>query len=214
MWRNWLFCFSLRGEGEDTERWDKILRWRHSKIHSTSYNASRRETAWVFPKTIVLEVRAGSLSGSFRLRAHRTVQTRPVSSRSVHHGIFPDVYFFTQSTATERTASNGVKERASICLVFCSLDTSSHRKFSMGYRRAKPTQGKTNFQKIFFWQTTSGSLPAGLNIEQKLTSKVARKDDEVAISFDFERSHLLKLATSLSLRRACDCLLFRNLFVL
>ena len=37
------------------------------------------------------------LSSLFRLRAYRTVQTRVVSSRSVHHGIFPDVYFYTQS---------------------------------------------------------------------------------------------------------------------
>ena len=39
------------------------------------------------------EVRAGRLSDRFRLRAYRTVQTRPVSSRSVHPGVFPDVYF-------------------------------------------------------------------------------------------------------------------------
>ena len=43
------------------------------------------------------EVRAGRLSSRFRLRAYRTVQTRVVSSRIVHRGIFPDVYFYTQS---------------------------------------------------------------------------------------------------------------------
>ena len=64
------------------------------------------------------EVRAGRLSSHFRLRAYRTVQTRPVSSRSVHHGIFPDVYFYTHPSAAARTAPNGVKERASFCLVF------------------------------------------------------------------------------------------------
>ena len=76
-----------RGLGE---RGDKTLRWRHRNC--THYDACRRETAWVFP-----EVRAGRLSGRFRLRAYRTIQTRPVSSRSVHHGIFPDVFFYTQS---------------------------------------------------------------------------------------------------------------------
>ena len=45
------------------------------------------------------EVRAERLSSRFRLRAYRTVQTRPVSSRSVHHGIFPDVYFYTHPSA-------------------------------------------------------------------------------------------------------------------
>ena len=66
------------------------------------------------------EVRAGRLSSSsrFRLRAYRTVQTGPVSSRSVHHGIFPHVYFYTHPSAAARTAPNGVKERASFCLVF------------------------------------------------------------------------------------------------
>ena len=43
------------------------------------------------------EVRARRLCSRFRLRAYRTVQTRPVSSRSVHNGIFPDVYFYTDS---------------------------------------------------------------------------------------------------------------------
>ena len=44
------------------------------------------------------ELRAGRLSDRFRLRAYRTVQTTgPVSSRSVHPGVFPDVYFYTQS---------------------------------------------------------------------------------------------------------------------
>ena len=90
--RHWLFFSMLTRRGRGLrERREKILRWRHSKIHCTNYNASRRETAWMFPE--IFEVRAGRLSGRFRLTAHRTVQTRPISSRSVHHGIFPDVFF-------------------------------------------------------------------------------------------------------------------------
>ena len=74
-----------------------------------------------------------------------------------------------------RTAPNGVKERASFCLVFRSLNTtSSHRMFSMGYRRAKSTQGNTNFQKRIFWQTTSGSLTAGLNATGKTQALLVR----------------------------------------
>ena len=49
--------------------------------------------------------------------------------------------------------------------------------FSMGYRRAKPTQGNTNFQKDFFWQTTSGSLPAGL---KKVTDAMVTKSCQLA----------------------------------
>ena len=113
-----------------------------------------------------LEVRAERLSGRFKLRAYRTVQTRPVSSRSVHHRIFPDGYFYTQSLQRphKRCPMASRRERASFCLVFRRFNTtSSHRMFSMGYRRAKSTQENTNFKKEFFWQTTSGSLPAGLN---------------------------------------------------
>ena len=101
-----------RGLGE---RGDKILRWRHSNC--THYDACRRETAWVFPETFRSASRKTE-QPRFRLRAYRTVQTRPVSSRSVHHGIFPDVYFYTHPSAAARTAPNGVKERASFCLVF------------------------------------------------------------------------------------------------
>ena len=57
---------------------------------------------------------------------------------------------------------------------FRSLNTtSSHRIFSMGYRRTKSTQGNTNFQKESFWQTTSGSLPAGLNLGYCAVATVA-----------------------------------------
>ena len=117
-----------------------------------------------------LEVRAGErLSDRSRLRAYRTVQllvqTRPVSSRSVHPWGFPRrLFLYPVPSVAARTTPNGVKEKASFCLVFRSLNTtSSHRMFSMGYRRAKSTQGNTNFQKRFFWQTTPGSLPSGLN---------------------------------------------------
>ena len=52
--------------------------------------------------------------------SERVVRYRPVSSRNIHHGIFPDVYFNTQSTVAARTVPNGVKERESFCLVFPS----------------------------------------------------------------------------------------------
>ena len=157
---NFLFFIFLmltrrRGLGE---REDKILRWRHSNC--THNDACRRETAWVFPETS--EVRAGRLSSRFRLRAYRTVQTRVVSSRSVHHGIFPDVYFYPVPSAAARTAPNGVKEKASFCLVFRGLNTtSSHRMFSMSYRRAESTQGNTNFQKRIFLANNFGITTRG-----------------------------------------------------
>ena len=73
--QHWHFFLMLTRKGRGLrERWDKILRCRHSEIHCTHYDARRRVKGWVFPKT--LEVRAGRLSGSFKLRGHRTVQTR------------------------------------------------------------------------------------------------------------------------------------------
>ena len=102
-----------------------------------------------------------TVSGSERIAPYRRDQSRV---EAYTPGVFPDVYFYPVPSAAARTAPNGVKERASFCLVFRSLNTtSSHRIFSMGYRRAKSTQGNTNFRKKnFFWQTTPGSLPAGL----------------------------------------------------
>ena len=112
------------------------------------------------------EVRAGRLSSRFRLRAYRTVQTRPVSSRSVHHGIFPDVYFYTQSLQRphERRPLESRREQVS-ALFFRSLNTtSSHRMFSMGYRRATSTQGNTNFQRRIFLANDVGITTRGLKL--------------------------------------------------
>ena len=98
-----------------------------------------------------------------RIRSYRTVQTRLVSLKLKRTPRdFPTrLFLYPVPSAAAQTAPNGVKEGASFCLVFRSLNTtSSHRMFSMGYRRAKSTQGNINFQKRFFWQTTSGSLPA------------------------------------------------------
>ena len=58
---------------------------------------SRSAECLSFPGDTRSSSRNMGTTGSFRLKAHRTVQTRPVPCRSVHHGIFPDVYFYTQS---------------------------------------------------------------------------------------------------------------------
>ena len=93
-WMNWLSCSDtdfLKKKclrvGEDSERGE------------TKFAAGVTVTA---PTTMHAEERRRECSqkceqedrAAVRLRAYRTVQTRPVSTRSVHHGIFPDVYFF------------------------------------------------------------------------------------------------------------------------
>ena len=103
-----------------------------------------------------------AVSGSKRIAPYRLDQSRVEAYTTGFSQTFPR-FLYPVPWAAARTAPNGIKEKGSFCLVFRSLNTtSSHRMFFMGYRRAKSTQGNTNFQKRFFWQTTSGSLPAGL----------------------------------------------------
>ena len=165
--RHWLFFFQwcLRGEGARRTRREgrQILRWRHSNcplpMHAEERlrGCSQRHS----------EVRAGRLREPFQAESvsHRTDWTS-LKSKRTPRDFSRRLFLYPVPSAAARTAPNGVKEGASFCLVFRSLNTaSSHRMFSMGYRRAKSTQGNTNFQKrIFSWQTTSGSLPAGLKL--------------------------------------------------
>ena len=153
------------------EREDKILRWRHSNCTHYDMHAEERQHECSQRRS---EVRAGGLSSRFRLRAYRTVQTRPVSSRSVHHRIFPDVYFYTNPSAAARTAPNGVKERASFCLVFFVAWTQRRLTecFPLATEGPNPPKETLTFKKESFWQTTSGSLPAGLKcLEAKCREK-------------------------------------------
>ena len=97
--------------------------------------------------------------------SHRTDYTSLESKRTPRD--FPRLLFlYPLPSAAARTAPNGVKERASFCLVFRSLNTtSSHRMFSMGYRRAKSTQGNTklvtNIQKRIFLANNFGITTRG-----------------------------------------------------
>ena len=166
MRRHWLFFYAFaERERTQRERGDKILRWRHNKIHYTHYHARGRETAWVFPET--LEVRAGTwgrlaVSDSKRIVPYRLDQSRVEAYTGTPRDFPRRLFLHPVPWAAARTAPNGVKERASFCLVFRSLNTtSSHRMFSMGYRRAKSTQGNTNFQKKNFLTNSSGITTRG-----------------------------------------------------
>ena len=95
--------------------------------------------------------------------SHRTDKTSLESKptpRDFPRRLF--LYPLELPSAAARTAPNGVKERASFCFVFRSLNTtSSHRMFSMGYSRAKSTQGNTNFQKRIFFANNYGITTRG-----------------------------------------------------
>ena len=60
-------------------------------------------------------------------------------------------------------------ERKFLPCFSCSVNTMfSHRKFSMGYRRARSTQGNTNFQKsIFFDKHLRDHYPRALKLNRK-----------------------------------------------
>ena len=117
------------------------------------------------------EVRAGRLimSSRFRLRAYRTVQTRPVSSRSVRHGIFPDVYFYTHSLQRphERRPMASRREQVSALFFVAWTQRRLTECFPWATEGPNPPKETLTFKKEFFWQTTSGSLPAGLKLNTR-----------------------------------------------
>ena len=119
----------------------------------------------VFPETFRSASRKTEQPFQAQSVSHRTDQISLESKRTPRD--FPRLLFlYPLPSAAARTAPNGVKERASFCLVFRSLNTtSSHRMFSMGYRRAKSTQGNTNFQKKnFFGKQLRDHYPRALTI--------------------------------------------------
>ena len=118
------------------------------------------------------EVRAGRLSGRFTFRLRSVhfgihVQTGPVSSRSVriHHGIFPYVYFYTQSLQRPHERRPMASRREQVSALFCVAWTQRRLTecFPWATEGPNPPKETLTFKKEFFWQTTSGSLPAGLN---------------------------------------------------
>ena len=113
------------------------------------------------------EVWAGRLSSRFRLRAYRTVQTRVVSSRNVHHGIFPDVYFYTHSLQWphERRPMASRREQVSALFFVAWTQRRLTECFPWATEGPNPPKETLTFKKEFFWQTTSGSLPAGLKLK-------------------------------------------------
>ena len=100
--------------------------------------------------------------------AYRTVQTRPVSSRSVHHGTshgtFPDVYFYTQSLQRPHKRRPMASRREQVSALFFVAWTQRRLTecFPWAAEGPNPPKETLTFKKEFFWQTTSPSLPAGL----------------------------------------------------
>ena len=158
---SFFFFKCLRG-GEDSERGETKFSAGVTVTAATHHDACRRETAECSQRRS--EVRAGRLSSRFRLRAYRTVQTTPVSSRSVHHGIFPDFYFYTHSLQRPHERRPMASRREQVSALFFVAWTQRHLTecFPWATEGPNPPKETLTFKKEFFWQTTSGSLPAGL----------------------------------------------------
>ena len=160
--RHWLFFSKcLRGEGEDSERGETKFSAGVTVTAPTTMHAEERQHECSQRRS---EVRAGRLSSRFRLRAYRTVQTRPVLSRSVHHGIFPDFYLYTHSLQRphERRPMASRREQVSALFFVAWTQRRLTECFPWAPEGPNPPKETLTFKKEFFWQTTSGSLPAGL----------------------------------------------------
>ena len=157
-----------RGRGL-TERWDKLLRWRHSKIHCTT------------PTTIHVEERRPECSQRHRKCASRktdqqfqtqsasscTYETRLESKRTPWD--FPDIYFYTQSLGRphERRSMASRREQVFALLFVACPPRESLPCASEGPNPLKET---INFKKIS-WQTAPGTLPAGLKFSLRTAQK-------------------------------------------
>ena len=103
-----------------------------------------------------------AVSGSERIAPYRLDQY--VSSRSVHHGIFPDVYFYTQSLQRPHKRRPMASRREQVSALFFVAWTQRRLTecFPWATEGPNPPKETLTFKKELFWQTTSGSLPAGL----------------------------------------------------
>ena len=110
------------------------------------------------------EVRAERLSSRFRLRAYRTVQTRPVSSQSVHHGIFPDVYFYTHSLQRphERHPKASRREQVSALFFVAWTQRRLTECFPWATEGPNPPKETLTFKKEFFGKQLRDHYPRAL----------------------------------------------------
>ena len=148
-----------RGRGE---RGDKILRWRHRNC--THYDECRRETAWVFPETF----RGASRKTEQPFQAHsvsqRTDKTSLESKRTPRD--FPRRLFLYPPFSAR---TNGAQWRQGESKFLpCFFVAWTQRRltecFPWATEGPNPPKETLTFKKESFWQTTSGSLPAGLKL--------------------------------------------------
>ena len=168
--------------GEDSERGETKFSAGVTVTAPTTMHVEERQRECSQRHSEHAEGRAGRLSGHFRLRAYRTVQARPVLSRSVHHGIFPDVYFYTQSLQRPHERRPMASRREQVSALFFVAWTPHRLTECFPWTREGPNPLKETltFKKRIFWQTTSGSLPAGLKQGWRNSFGVMTTREEIA----------------------------------
>ena len=166
-----------RGRGL-RERWDKILRWRHKFTAPTTMHVEEKqpECSQRHSKCEQEHEEAGSaVSDSTRNVPYRLDQSW---SCSVHDGIFPDVYFYTQPLGRPHERRPMASRREQVSALFfvawtqCPLTDS----FPWATEGANPLKETPTFKKRIFWRPAPGSLPAGLNLLTRYWKSVNNHD--------------------------------------
>ena len=102
-----------------------------------------------------------TVSGSERIAPCRQDQSRV---EAYTPGVFPDVYFYTQSLQRPHERRPMASRREQVSALFFVAWT--QRRLTECFPRAtegpNPPKETLTFKKVF-WQTAPGSLPAGLN---------------------------------------------------
>ena len=147
-----------RGRGE---RGDKILRWRHSNC--THYDACRRETAWVFPETFRSASRKTEQPFQAQSVSHRTDLTSLESKCTPRD--FPRRLFLYPPFSGRTNGAQWRQGESKFLPCFFVAWTQRRLTECFPWATEGPNTPKEtlNFKKESFWQTTSGSLPAGVN---------------------------------------------------
>ena len=94
----------------------------------------------------------------------RTVQTSPVSSRSVHHGIFPDFYFYTHSLQRphERRPMASRREQVSALFFVAWTQRRLTECFPWATEGPNPPKETLTFKKEFFGKQLRDHYPRAL----------------------------------------------------
>ena len=147
--RHWLFFFNAYAEKERTRREGRQKSSLASKQLHPPRCMQKRDSVSV-PLTSA-SLRKTERPFQAQSVSHR-IQTRPVSSRSVNHGIFPGVYFYTQSLQRphERCPMASRREQVSALFFVAWTQRRLIECFPWATEGPNPPKETLTFKKEFF----------------------------------------------------------------